>query len=94
MTREDRRERLVGLMREIMRAMHLTAEEVGEVLERVFIIDLTGMPFRLSTVIDDMVMPHQVNIWSLIEKLVDYCAPDVSHLRPDGLLRRRREPRQ
>jgi regulatory protein RepA len=76
-TREDRRERLVGLLREIMRAMHLTAEEVGEVLRRVFIIDLTGVPFRLSCVIDDVVMPHQVNIWALIEKLVEYCAPDV-----------------
>ena len=76
-TREDRRERLVGLMREIMRAMHLTAEEIGEVIGRVFIIDLTSVPFRLSCVIGDLVMPHQVNIWSLIEKMVDFCAPDV-----------------
>lgn len=76
-TREDRRERLVGLMREIVRAMHLTADEVSEVLRRVFIIDLTGIPFRLACVIDDVVMPHQVNVWALIENLVDYCAPDV-----------------
>lgn len=76
-TREDRRELLVGRLREIMKAMHLTADEVQQVLEHVCIIDLVIIPFRLSCVIDDMVMPHRVNVDALLEKLIEHCRPDL-----------------
>lgn len=74
-TREDPREILVSRLREIMRQLILSKEEVQQVIENVRIIDLSGMPFRLSCVLDDMVMPHRVNIDSLLEALV-YFSPD------------------
>lgn len=74
-TREDSREILVSRMREIIRQMHLTEDELRQVLENVRIIDLSSIPFRLSCVIDDVVMPHRVNIDSLIEQLVEF-GPD------------------
>lgn len=74
-TREDPREILVSRLREIMRQLILSKDEVQQVLENVRIIDLSGMPFRLSCVLDDMVMPHRVNIDSLLEALIDF-SPD------------------
>lgn len=75
MTREDSRPILAARMREIMAAMHLTAAEVGEVLRRVRIIDLSGVNFRLSTVVDDVVIPHAPNLNWLIDRLGGF-APD------------------
>lgn len=77
-TREDSRQILVARMREIIRAMHLTAAEIAQVLEMVRIIDASGERFRLSCVIDDVVEPHLANIDWLIERLKAF--------RPDWLV--------
>lgn len=77
-TREDDRELLVGRLREIMRAMHLTEAERATVLERVRIVDLTGKPFRLSVVKDDVVMPDT--------KAIDWLLGMLEDFRPDWVL--------
>jgi RecA-family ATPase len=74
-TREDSREILVARLREIMRAMALSPDEVGMVLERVLVIDKSGESFRLSEVVSDVVSPHHGNLQWLVETLTTW-APD------------------
>ena len=77
-TREDDRELLVGRLREILRALHLTETERATVLERVRIVDLSGKPFRLSVVKDDVVTPDTKAVEWLLAMLEDF--------RPDWVI--------
>lgn len=77
-SREDGREVLVARLREIMVAMNLTKAETLQVLGNVRIFDLSNVPFRLTAVFDDVVMPHTANIDALIER--------IEAFRPDWLI--------
>mgnify|MGYP000918914291 CR=1 FL=1 len=77
-TREDTREILVARLREIMKAMHLSADEIRQVLENVLVLDKSGDHFRLSEVVRDVVAPHHVNIAALGDALEEW--------QPDWLL--------
>lgn len=74
-TREDGRETLTARMRKIIEAMNLAPAEVGEVLARVHILDVSGISFRLSTIENDLVEPHAKNIGELVASLSSF-APD------------------
>lgn len=74
-TREDSREILVARMREIMRAMFLTQREVESVLANVRVIDASGVSFRLSAVVGEVVVPHTVHLEWIIES-VEAWGPD------------------
>lgn len=68
-TREDSRETLVARLHEIMSDMRLTAAEAAQVLQCIRIVDLSGLPFRLSEVIGDVVYPHRANLAHLVQVL-------------------------
>jgi RecA-family ATPase len=69
-TREDARENLVARLREICRAECLTPQDTATVFERVVILDLSGVHFRLSAVVEDVVVP-----WTAyVNALIDACA--------------------
>lgn len=74
-TREDDYERLVARLREVCRAECLTPPQIAQVFANVVILDLSGVPFRLSAVIGDVVEPHAGYIGALLEALKDF-APD------------------
>ncbi|MBK8990899.1 MAG: AAA family ATPase [Gammaproteobacteria bacterium] len=74
-TREDSREILVARLREIIKAMELTPDEILRALGRIVIIDKSGESFRLSQVIADVVVPSHVTLAELIEALTAW-APD------------------
>lgn len=74
-TREDSREILVARLREIIKAQKLTDKESQQVIENVFIVDLTGENFRLSLVAGDVVYPNTETINELTEALRPF-APD------------------
>ena len=71
-TREDSREILVARMREIIRTMQLTPEEVETVLASIKIVDVSGVSFRLSAVKEDVVVPHTTNLEWIAEALADW----------------------
>lgn len=77
-TREDSREILAARLREVMRGMGLTDGDMAHVLNMVRIVDVSGERFRLSTVIDDVVEPHQANI--------DWLTTQLESLKPDWLI--------
>ncbi len=77
-TREDSREILAARLREVMRGMGLSDGDIAHVLNMVRIIDVSGERFRLSTVIDDVVEPHQANI--------DWLTAQLESLKPDWLI--------
>lgn len=83
-TREDSREILVARLREVMRALDLTTDEAGMVLDRILIMDKSGESFRLSAVVGDVVVPHHGNLETLIDVLAPWtpdwiiCDPLVS----------------
>ena len=74
-TREDSREILVARMREIIGAMSLTDDDIGQVLGNVLIVDVSGVTFRLSAISDDVVIPHAHNLNWLVDNLKDW-SPD------------------
>lgn len=74
-TREDSREILVSRARELMRHLGLSVTDQQQVLENLRIIDLSSIPYRISCVIEDVVLPHRVNIDALIEHLIEF-GPD------------------
>lgn len=74
-TREDGREMMVGRLREVMQSMQLKDSEQDLVLQRVRIVDLTGRPFRVSTVKNDMV-EHDVKALDWLLALLKDFAPD------------------
>jgi len=57
-SREDQRAVLAARLREIMWAMMLEPQQQEAVLDNIRIIDLSGEPFRLSVIADDVVMPN------------------------------------
>jgi RecA-family ATPase len=71
-TREDSREILVARMREIIRTMQLTPEDVATVLSSIKIVDASVVSFRLSAVSDDVVVPHTLNLDWIVEALADW----------------------
>lgn len=77
-TREDSREILVARAREVMRALDLDAEAVQQVLNNLLVLDLSVVGFRISTVKDDVVTPHNENLDWLMLALRDF--------RPDWLI--------
>lgn len=77
-TREDTREILVARTREIMRGMGLQLEQVNQVVENLIIVDLSGISFRVSAVVGDVVLPHAGNLAWLIKTL--------SVFKPDWLV--------
>ena len=79
-TREDPRCILLARLRELMRAADLTSDEQSAVLERVRILDLSSVDFRLAAVVGDIVVPHRLAIDELIEHI---CHDDFS---PDWLV--------
>lgn len=68
-TREDTREILVARMREIMRALNLGADAALQVISNVTILDLSGVSYRISEVVGDVVQPHKKNLDWLCETL-------------------------
>lgn len=68
-TREDSREILVARLREIISAMHLTSEELATALSNITVVDVSGVNFRVAAVVDDVVVPHTINLEHLIERL-------------------------
>lgn len=68
-TREDPREALVARLREVCRAMNLSQSEIDQVLYHVTVLDLSGETYRLSMVLDDVVIPARGNIEPLCERL-------------------------
>lgn len=79
-TREDPRCILLARLRELMRAADLTSDEQAVVLERVRILDLSSVDFRLAAVVGDIVVPHRLAIDELIKHI---CHDDF---RPDWLV--------
>lgn len=71
-TREDSREILVARMREIMDAMFLDDAEVAQVLTNLLIVDVSGVSFRLSSVAEDVVIPHAQNLNWLVANLKEW----------------------
>lgn len=80
-TREDTREILVARVREIMREMQLGPEQVAQVLSNVIVVDLSGVSFRVSAVVGDVVLPHASNLNWLIKTLTQF-KPDWLILDP------------
>lgn len=74
-TREDNREILVARLREIINAQMLDDNETHTVLANVLVVDLSGVCFRLSTIVDDLVVPHTLNLQGIIDKLRNW-GPD------------------
>lgn len=74
-TREDGRETMLARLREICRAMGLDRDEQAEVFRRVAIIDLSGEPWRLTAVVDDVVVPNTGAIDALLDELAAF-GPD------------------
>ncbi len=68
-TREDGRETLVARLREITRDMDLSSAEEAAVSRSIRIVDLSGVAFRLSEVIGDVVYPHRANLDALVQAL-------------------------
>ena len=62
-------------MREIIGAMSLTDDDIGQVLGNVLIVDVSGVTFRLSAISDDVVIPHAHNLNWLVDNLKDW-SPD------------------
>lgn len=77
-TREDSREILAARAREIMRALELDSPAVAQVLRHLLILDLSVVGFRISTVREDVVMPHTENLNWLMGRLREF--------RPDWLI--------
>lgn len=80
-TREDTREILVARAREIMKGLGLGIDEVAQVLSNVMIVDLSGVSFRISAVVGDVVQPHNANLKWLNNLLEDF-KPDWLILDP------------
>ncbi len=74
-TREDARATMLARLREICRAMAWTRAEQAQVFSRVAIIDLSGMTWRLTAIVDDVVVPDAGAIEELIRELEPF-APD------------------
>lgn len=83
-TREDSRETLVARIREVMGELFLEDHERLKVVENLAILDFTDLSFRLSAVINDVVMPHRENLNKLLLVLRDWqpdwiiCDPLIS----------------
>jgi len=71
-TREDSRETLLGRLREVIKAEELMPEELARVFENIFIIDLSGEVFRLSTIAGDLVYPNMPAIVALVDVLKEF----------------------
>ena len=67
-TAEDNRERLVARLREVCKGMDLTPEQIRQVRRDVRISDVSGKGMKLTTVVDDVVMPSG-NVAALIDAL-------------------------
>lgn len=74
-TREDNRKRLLARLREICMAQGLTLAQQDAVFERVAIVDLSGEPWRLTAVVQDVVVPRTDAIDDLVGEFTPF-APD------------------
>lgn len=79
-TREDPRSILLARLRELMNAAGLTYSECTEVLQRVRVLDLSSLNFRLCAVVGDVVLPNRPGIDELLLHL------HRSGFRPDWLI--------
>jgi len=70
LTAEDERARLVARAREIAHMLDLAPDQIDRLREGLEISDLTGSGFRLTAVLDDVVITHPV-VGELIEALRD-----------------------
>jgi RecA-family ATPase len=67
LTAEDSRQILVARLREIMAGMFLDAEQTQAVMDGVRIADVSGLGFKLTEVVKDMVLPYETNIDAVLE---------------------------
>lgn len=78
-TKEDSREIFAGRLRELMREMELSDDERSMVYARVFVVDLSGMSYKLAQLTaKGQVTPHEENL----EALVNHCLP----IAPDRIV--------
>jgi RecA-family ATPase len=77
-TKEDSREILLARLREIMQAMGLSVADRHAVYQRVFAVDLCGVPYKLAHVVVGHVEPHTENL----DALVEHCKP----VAPDRII--------
>lgn len=75
-TKEDTREILVARLHKILEAMQASDEQRAEVWRRVWIVDLTGKPFRLSKEDGRALGPDTVNLLALAGHLEGKVVPD------------------
>lgn len=66
-SREDPRGILLARLRELMTHAELSDTERAEVLQRVRILDLSSLNFRLAAVVDDVVLPNRPAIDDLLQ---------------------------
>ena len=77
-TREDARETLAARSREIMKDLRLDREHVDTVLSNLSIMDLSAVGFRISSVVGDVVTPHDENLSWMVQHLREF--------RPDWVI--------
>ncbi len=76
-SREDPRGILLARLRELMRHAGLSDSERAEVLQRVRILDLSSLDFRLAAVVGDVVLPNRLAIEELLQHVTaDGWMPD------------------
>lgn len=80
-TREDSRETMLARLREICREMELTHREQDDVFDRVQVIDLSGENWRLTAIVDDVVIPNTAALAEMLAELEPF-APDWVVLDP------------
>ncbi|HRE19213.1 MAG TPA: AAA family ATPase [Rhodocyclaceae bacterium] len=69
-TAEDGRWILVARLREICKALELTADEIARVMDGIRIADLSARPAKITAIVDDIVAPNY-----RVDEIIDACRP-------------------
>ena len=66
LTAEDSRETLIARLRYMAMQMQLSDKQIQTIQEEIIITDVSGSGFKLTTVVRDVVVPHERNVKAFI----------------------------